>query len=67
KYSNVKANLELYNLEADAGEKLNVADKHPEVVKRLELLAEQAREDLGDKLTNRSGKGVREPGRLVEQ
>lgn len=67
KYSNVKANLELYNLEADAGEKLNVADKHPEVVKRLELLAEQAREDLGDKLTNRSGKGVREPGRLAEQ
>ncbi|HEX4945786.1 MAG TPA: sulfatase [Blastocatellia bacterium] len=66
KYSNVQAGLELYNLETDVSEKTNVATKHPDVVKRLEALAEQAREDMGDKLTNRTGKGVREPGRIVE-
>ncbi|MBS1810675.1 MAG: sulfatase [Acidobacteria bacterium] len=66
KYTNVKSGLELYDLESDMGEKTNVADKHPDVVKRLEALAEQAREDMGDSLTKRVGKGVREPGRLVE-
>ena len=67
KYSNVKAGLELYDLETDVGEKNNVAAQHPDIVKRLESLAEQARADLGDKLTNRTGNGVREPGRLAEQ
>ncbi|UCG46406.1 MAG: sulfatase, partial [Phycisphaerales bacterium] len=40
--------LALYDLGADVAEKNNVADKHPEVVKRLLALAEKAREDLGD-------------------
>jgi arylsulfatase A len=66
KYSNVKVGLELYDLATDAGEKMNVADKYPDVVKRLEALAEQARTDLGDRLTNRVGNGVREPGRIAE-
>ncbi len=66
KYSNVKAGLELYDLESDIGEKNNIAAKHPDVVQRLEALAEQAREDMGDSLTKRVGKGAREPGRLVE-
>jgi arylsulfatase A len=66
KYQQVKAGLELYDLEKDVGEKNNVADQHPEVVKRLEALAEQAREEMGDSLTKRVGKGVREPGRLRE-
>ena len=56
--------LELYNLETDIGETTNVADKHPEVVRRLQAFAEAAREDLGDKLTKRTGKNVRKPGRL---
>jgi hypothetical protein len=30
----------------------------------LELLAEQARADLGDTLTGRKGSGIRPPGRL---
>jgi len=54
--------LELYNLETDIGETTNVAEQHPEVVKRLEALAEKAREDLGDKLTKRKGKNVRPHG-----
>jgi hypothetical protein len=35
-------------------------------VKRLEAYAEQAREELGDSLTQRTGKGVREPGRVAQ-
>jgi arylsulfatase len=66
KYQQASAGLELYDLQNDVSEATNVADKHPEVVERLERLAEQAREDLGDALTKRVGKNVREPGRLAE-
>jgi len=52
--------LQLYDLEADIGEKNNVADQHPEVVKRLLVLAEKAREDLGD--VGRKGKNQRPAG-----
>ncbi|MHC4740368.1 MAG: sulfatase-like hydrolase/transferase [Planctomycetota bacterium] len=38
----------LYDLKADIAEKNNVADKHPNIVNRLEALAQKAREDLGD-------------------
>jgi arylsulfatase len=55
---------ELYDLSADIGETTNVADQHPDVVKRLLGYAEQARAELGDSLTKRKGTGVREPGRL---
>jgi len=57
----------LYDLQADPGELRDVAAEHPEVVARLERAAEAARQDLGDKLTGRSGKGVREPGRLTAE
>lgn len=57
---------ELYDLQADIGESANIAAQHPGIVKQLEALAEQAREDLGDSLTKRTGKGVREPGRVAE-
>ncbi|MFM8271799.1 MAG: sulfatase, partial [Gemmata sp.] len=65
KYKQVKIEKpELYNLVADVGESKNVADANPEVVQQLLALAEKARDDLGDSLTKRAGKGVREPGRL---
>lgn len=57
---------ELYDLTADIGETTNLAGQHPEIVTRLEALAEQAREELGDSLTKRTGKGVREPGRIAD-
>jgi arylsulfatase A-like enzyme len=56
--------IELYNLRDDVAEKQNVADKHPDIVQRLQKLADEAREDLGDEHTKRTGKGRREPGRL---
>ena len=51
--------LSLFDLEADIGETTDVADKNPEVVKRLEALADEMRKDLGDSATT----GRREPGR----
>ncbi|UCG86436.1 MAG: sulfatase-like hydrolase/transferase [Gemmatimonadota bacterium] len=53
----------LYNLEADIGETTDVSAAHPDVVQRLDSLAEEAREALGDRLTDRSGREVRPPGR----
>lgn len=52
--------LQLYNLDADIVEKNNVADKNPDVVKRLLALAEKARDDLGD--LNRKGRNQRPAG-----
>jgi hypothetical protein len=54
--------LSLYNLDSDLGETTNVAEQHPDVVERLLDLAESARADLGDSLTNRDGSGVRKSG-----
>jgi len=63
-YVQKKIALELFDLRNDISETTNVAEEHPEVVARLQALAEKAREDLGDALTKRPGKNVREPGRL---
>jgi arylsulfatase len=53
---------ELYNLEKDVGETHNVAGDHPDVVARLLKLADQCRDDLGDTIVKREGKGVRPAG-----
>jgi arylsulfatase A len=64
-YENRKLeHAELYDLENDISEAGDVASANPETVKRLEAVAEQAREDLGDALTKREGSGRREPGRV---
>lgn len=56
------AGPQLYNLESDVSESMNVADAHPEIVAELMKLAEQTEHDLG-----RSGKGpgVRSLGRVA--
>jgi len=65
KYKALPVGLELYNLGDDLGETRNVAAENPEVVQRLQVLAEKAREDLGDSMTKRVGTSTREPGRWV--
>jgi arylsulfatase A-like enzyme len=55
---------ELYDLRRDPGEWYNVAEYYPEKVKELEALAEKAREDLGDDITNRPGANRRKIGTL---
>jgi len=52
----------LYDLEADIGEKNNLAPAHPDVVQRLEDLAQRCREDIGDSYQGRPGKNRRPCG-----
>jgi len=54
----------LYDVKADLGENNNLADKHPEIVERLVVLAEKAIEELGDedRDEDRPGKGQRPAG-----
>ena len=59
KYETIKVGFELYDMKNDRSETKNVAQDHPEVVVRLQAAAEVWRSDLGDKLTNRKGSGVR--------
>ena len=63
-YSKAAIGLALFDLKNDVGETTDVAAEHADVVERLQGFAEQARGDLGDKLTKRKGQGVRQPGRL---
>lgn len=54
----------LYDLSVDPGESTDVSTAHPDVVAKLDAVAEAAREDLGDTLTGRTGKNVRACGQL---
>jgi len=63
-YKTAKTELALYNLTTDVGEKTNVAEQNPDVVKRLLAIAEEGRADLGDSLTSQTGKNRRQPGKL---
>jgi arylsulfatase A-like enzyme len=64
KYVTKEIAQSLFDLDADVAETTNVADRNPEVVKRLLEFAERAREDLGDSLTKRTGKNVRPAGSM---
>jgi arylsulfatase A-like enzyme len=57
----VGAGMRLYDLDADIGEKTNVADKHADIVERLSALAKTMAADIGD---GKAGPGVRPPGRV---
>ncbi|MCA9285181.1 MAG: sulfatase [Phycisphaerales bacterium] len=64
-YATGRTAYELYDLEADPGERRNVADLHPETVEALKERAEAARNELGDQ--GRPGAGCREPGRAADE
>ncbi|MEN3940545.1 sulfatase [Prosthecobacter sp. SYSU 5D2] len=53
----------LYNLKEDLSESNDVSAAHPDVVERLQTLAEPFRQKLGDKLTETTGTEVRPLGR----
>ena len=63
-YQQAKIGLSLFDLDNDVSESTNVIEEHPEVVVELTAAAEQAREELGDRLNKRQGKGVRPVGKL---
>lgn len=56
--------MQLYDLRRDPGEQYDVSQWYPEKVKELLELAERARADLGDDLTQRPGSGRRKPGSI---
>lgn len=63
-YTAAKIGLELFDLQNDPSETTNVADRYPAEVTRLQQLAERARADIGDGLTQRVGTGARPVGKL---
>ena len=58
--------LELYNLNTDIGETTNLAEKYPKIVEELMIIGDSARAELGDRILNKKGKGVRKPGRRYQ-
>lgn len=64
KYAQGKIGLSLFDLESDPGEATDVAAQHPDIVARIQDLADKMRADLGDSASKQKGSGRREPGRL---
>lgn len=62
-YSQQETGQALFDLESDIGETTDVKDQHPDVVEKLQKLAEQAREKLGDSAGDRRGSEVRPAGK----
>lgn len=54
----------LFNLETDPQETTNIAENHPEVVKKITAIADSIRFVLGDQLTGVKGNEVRPVGRV---
>lgn len=56
-YGNEVENIELYDLDNDVSESIDLAAEYPQVVKEMLVHINQARTDLGD--YNQRGKGIR--------
>ncbi len=61
---NLPVTQALYDLRRDPGERYDVQNQFPEIVKALQTLADKAREDLGDDIAKMPGKNRREPGTI---
>lgn len=66
-YTNRQTDLALYNLSWDIGETQDLTTQFPEVLARLEVLAELGREELGDSLRMRKGRGLRPSGQIDKE
>jgi arylsulfatase A len=56
--------LSLFDLESDAGETKDVKQANPDIVEKMEKLADEMRRELGDSAKKIKGEGVRPFGRL---
>ena len=56
--------LALYDLRRDPAERYDVKEIYPDILAELQKVAEEAREDLGDDITKRTGQNVRVSGRV---
>ncbi|MBL8855769.1 MAG: sulfatase [Planctomycetaceae bacterium] len=63
-YDQKNLELSLFDLSVDVGESMDVKDQHPDVVAELLEVAQRARRELGDQLTEMKGTGQRAPGRM---
>ena len=61
---NKHTDLQLFDLSKDPGEQKDIKDQFPDIVTQLQIEADIARKDLGDKLTNTIGANVRRPGMI---
>lgn len=66
-YKVAHQDLALYDMRTDPGEKVNVADRHPDVVAHLSNLAADIRRELGDSLTSTHGTEIRPAGDVSKQ
>jgi hypothetical protein len=58
--------LALYDLRRDLAARFDVKALYPEIMAELMRVVENAREDLGDNLTNRNGSNRRPAGSVVK-
>ena len=63
---NVPIELSLFDLQADPYETKNLVDQHPELVEKLQKVANGYRQQLGDTITKTKGSEVRPPGQVTE-
>ncbi|MBW3468234.1 sulfatase family protein [Arthrospiribacter ruber] len=55
---------ELYHIAKDQSESTNVIEDYPDIYQKMLDLAEHARKDLGDALTEKEGVNLRKPGTI---
>jgi arylsulfatase A-like enzyme len=65
KIGRVEIPMALYDLAHDPGEAYDVQALYPEMVKKINTIADAARDDLGDGLTKHTGKNIR-PAAVVK-